>query len=266
MAGGQYDSSLTRVQPFFQRAFERPGWLAALLGATPSGRAALGELVDDPGDMLAALVTPPHPHDKAPLPCFEHEVPPDKAFLRWCVRHPEALTWPAGQTYGEQTTRMRRALLYDETPGRAAAQAEALEAIAQYPSTTRAWWRFEGSSWIDCVIATDRIVITTEGKRTETLSAATDWYPKRSQLVRNLEAARLLAKGRAWGTLLLSEHPVDGGTGAEVAASLDDAAPHLDDAQRAQLQRAYLGNLTWPDACEAVGITFDELPDSTADL
>lgn len=57
------------------------------------------------------------------------------------------------------------------------------------------WWRFEGSSHIDCVLETDRLVVTVEGKRTETLSPATHWYPSRSQLGRNLEAARQLAKG-----------------------------------------------------------------------
>src|SRR3954451_21987527 len=43
--------------------------------------------------------------------------------------------------------------------------------------------------------ATGRLVITVEGKRTESLLPPTDWYPARSQLVRNLEAARQVAHG-----------------------------------------------------------------------
>lgn len=263
---GLYDSSLTRVQPFFERAFTRDvDWLSALLRTAPAGRQALGGVVDRPGKMLSVLLGP-HPKGKSSRACFEYQVLPDKAFLRWCVNHPDQLTWPPGQTYGAETTRMRRALLFDETPGREQAQQEALRLIDDLPASTRAWWRFEGSSWIDCVIATERLVITVEGKRTEPLSLATHWYPKRLQLVRNLEAARQLAKGRAWGTLLLSEQPVVGADPRELAAALDDAAPHLSEPERAELHHAYLGNVTWQQACEAIGTAFDDLPDTTADV
>src|SRR4051812_9031103 len=102
--GGQYDSSLTRVQPFFEQAFARDGWLSNLLAASPHGRQVLGDLVDAPGEMLSAL-TRAHPKGKARLACFEHEVLPDKAFLMWCAVNPSELTWPPGQTYGEETTK-----------------------------------------------------------------------------------------------------------------------------------------------------------------
>ncbi|MBJ7469833.1 MAG: hypothetical protein JHD16_00955 [Solirubrobacteraceae bacterium] len=262
---GRFDSSLTRVQPFFEAAFQREGWLAALLSAVPRARALFGEVADRPGDMLPAFLGA-HPTGKAPRACFEFGVAPDKRFLRWCACHPERLAWPPGLSYSEQTTRSRRALLYDEPPGRDVAQDEALRHIDANPTTKSGWWRFEGVSQIDCVIQTEKLVITVEGKRTEPLSAATDWYPQRSQLVRNLEAARQLAKGRAWGTLLLSEHPVLDGQPDELAAILDAAAPQLEEAERAELQRAYLGNVTWADACDAVGIDFDALPDTTAGL
>lgn len=263
---GLHDSSLTRVQPFFERAFALDAnWLSPLLTATPRGRRALDDVVDAPGEMLAALLAP-HPKGKAPRACFEHEVLPCRALLRWCVQHPDELTWPAGETYGKDTTGKRRALLYDDPPGRQHTQREALRLIDELPPSTSAWWRFEGSSWIDCVIATDRVVITVEGKRTEPLSAATDWYPKRSQLVRNLEAARQLSNGRRCATLLLREQAVDGGDPNQLAASLDDAAPHLGDQQRAELQNTYLGNITWERACEAIGIPFSALPATTAEL
>jgi hypothetical protein len=74
------------------------------------------------------------------------------------------------------------------------------------------------------------------------------------------------AKGRARATLLLSEHPIAEGQPAALAAGLDDAAPHRADAERAQLQARYLGNLTWQEACDAVGVRFDHLPATTADL
>lgn len=263
---GLYDSSLTRVQPFFKRAFAlETNWLSALLAAAPRGRQALGDIVDAPGQVLPTLVGP-HPKGKAAHACFEYEVLPARAFLRWCVQHPDKLTWPAGEQYGEETTRRRRALLYGDPPGREQTQREALRLIEELPPSTSAWWRFEGSSWIDCLIATDRLVITVEGKRKEGLSAATDWYPRRSQLVRNLEAAQQLSNGRRYATLLLSEEPVRGGDPNEVAGSLDDAAPHLCEEERADLQEAYLGNLTWDWACEAIGIPFSALPATTEEL
>ena len=74
---------------------------------------------------------------------------------------------------------------------------------------------------IDCVLMTDRLVISIEGKRTEPLSAATDWYPQRSQLVRNLEAANQLARGRAWASLLMSEEAIPAGRGAGLGGGVD---------------------------------------------
>jgi len=74
---------------------------------------------------------------------------------------------------------------------------------------------------IDCVLMTDRLVISIEGKRTEPLSAATDWYPQRSQLVRNLGAAKQLAHGRAWASLLMSEEAIPAGRGAGLGGEVD---------------------------------------------
>ena len=267
MAGGPSDSSLTRVQPFFEQAFALEGdWLPPLLAVSPGGSALLRDLGGDTGQILSAFLGP-HPQGKASRACFEYEVLPDKRFLRWCVCNPDQLTWPTGQTYSEDTTRKRRALLYDEPPGRIASQHEALQLIEKKQSKGPAWWRFEGSSWIDCVIATDRLVVTIEGKRTEPLSVATHWYPKRLQLVRNAEAARQLASGdRRSASLLISEEPLDDGDRARFAASLDEAAPHLGEPELAELQQSYLGNVTWERACEAVGIAFGSLPTTTADL
>lgn len=89
---------------------------------------------------------------------------------------------------------------------------------------------------VDCVLMTPRLVITIEGNRTEPLSAVTDWYPKRSQLVRNLEAAKQLSSGRSWATMLLSELPVPEGSDAGLSTLLPSSAPHLDDAGRDELR------------------------------
>ena len=120
---------------------------------------------------------------------------------------------------------------------------------------------------IDCLLETEKLVMTIEGKRNDKLSRATDWYPKRSQLVRNLEAAKSVAgDAREWASILISEHPIEEGTAPGLEAVLAESAPHLDDGERASLSDAYLGNLTWRDACRAVGIDFDDLPETTADI
>lgn len=264
VAPGRYNSSLTRVQPFFEQAFALDGgWLSRLLGAAPNARSVLGDVLNDPGELLSTILRP-HPSGKARRACFEYEVLPERPFLRWCIEHPEELSWPRREDFSANTRRLRRALLYDEPPGREDAQAQALELLEQRPVSERGWWRFEGSSFIDCVLATDRLVVTVEGKRTEQLSAATDWYPLRSQIVRNLEAARQIAKGRNWATLVISETELTEAGSAQVAASLDRGAPHCSEHDKAELQAAYMGNITWQSACRAVGLNPEELPDTVA--
>lgn len=267
MAGGKYDSSLTRVRPFFGQLIAREptgaSWLPQLLQAAPRGPEVLARVATEPGELLAELSKPAK---NGLLRCFEYPIAAPRALLLWFIEHPDRLTWPKGQTYSESTTESRRALLYDEPPGRAEAQKQALRLAATRPTTAREWWRFEGESMLDCVLMTDRLVVTVEGKRTESLSPATHWYPKRSQLVRNLEAAGQMAHGRAWASLLLTEAPIPEGTDEGLDSVLVDSAPHLSDAQRRDLHSRYLGNLTWAEACAATGVAFSKLPETTDDL
>lgn len=267
MAGGKYDSSLTRVRPFFGQLIARDStgasWLPQLLQATPRGPEVLADLATEPGELLEELSKPA----QNGLPrCFEYPIAAPRALLLWLIEHPDELTWPKAQTYSAATTELRRALLYDEPPGRAQVQEEARRLGATRPTTAREWWRFEGESMLDCVLMTDRLVVTVEGKRSEPISPATHWYPKRSQLVRNLEAAGQMAHERAWASLLLTEAPIPEGTDEGLDSVLADSAPHLSDAERRDLHSRYLGNLTWVGACAATGVEFLSLPETTDDL
>jgi hypothetical protein len=200
------------------------------------------------------------------LGCFEHPVAPPRELLRWFIDHPDQLRWPPGTEYSKETTTLRRALLYDDPPGsQAKAQARARELLAEPSTPSPKWWRFEGISKLDCVLITNRLVVTVEGKRTEGLSPATNWYPTRSQLVRNLEAAKQIAGEKAWASVLISEQRVAGGGAGQLKQSLPESAPHLNEPKRRDLAAAYLGNLTWRAACEAVGISFDLLPETTTE-
>lgn len=267
MAGRLYDSSLTRVRPFFHQLIEADpsgeSWLPPLIAATAHGDQVFGNVATDPGPLLGALV---EPGSKGYLGCFEYPVGPARSLLHWYVDHADELVWPKVSKFSDDTVRWRRALLYDEPPGRAQAQQAAHAFVDSKPTTVREWWRFEGTSMIDCVLMTPKLVLTIEGKRTEPLSAATDWFPQRSQLVRNLEAAKQLAKGRAWGSMLMSETVVPEGTDEALDDALPASAPHLIDVERNELHAHYLGNLTWEAGCQAAGVSFDSLPDTTTGL
>jgi hypothetical protein len=179
VAGGAYDNSLTRVQLFFGALFSRDpsgrNWLPALLAATPNGRSVLGELVDAPGSLLSSLSVR---GAGGRLACFEYPAAPPRELLEWFIEHPGELVWPPGAELSPETVRLRRALLCDDPPGaRARAQARARELLATRSPFSREWWRFEGVTQLDCVLITDRLVVTVEGKRTEPLSPATDLVP-----------------------------------------------------------------------------------------
>jgi hypothetical protein len=184
-------------------------WLGPLLAATPHGRAVLGDTIGSPGELLEALR---QPGTNGLQRCFEYPVCAPAPTLDLVHRKPGRAVWPRGAKYSETTTTLRRALLDDEPPGRSEAQRQARELVATRPPNAREWWRFEGESMLDCVLMSDRLVVTIEGKRTEPISATTEWYPKRSQLVRNIEAAKQLAHGRQWCSILISEQPIPEGS------------------------------------------------------
>jgi hypothetical protein len=236
------------VERFFEALFARDpsgrSWLPALLAATPHGRAALGELVDEPGAIEVSLAVR---GADGRLACFGYPVAPPRALLAWYIDHPDELVWPAGEQSSPVSERLRRALIDDDPPGaRARAQDRAHELMKPASPFTPEWWRFEDAATPDCVLLTDRLALTIDR---EPSSPATGWYPQRSRLVRDLEAAKLLARGRAFATLVLGDHAPPDAT-ADVAAG----TPHLSAEERDELQRAYLGSLTWTQASEAVDL------------
>jgi hypothetical protein len=64
---------------------------------------------------------------------------------------------------------------------------------------------------------TNRLVVTIEAARSDRLASTSAWYPQRSVLVRDLEAARHIAQERASASLLLSDTPVAGGAVEQAA-------------------------------------------------
>src|SRR5690348_10695248 len=130
-------------------------------------------------------------------------MPPSEALLEWLIENPGELTWPKrrGQPieYEAPTMDARRRLIYlAGTPEGEQAKRDALSALAARGAarSRRQWWAFEGFTHVDAVIATSKLVLLVEGKRTDALSSRTDWLTRRGQLARNLEAAGVVAGGR----------------------------------------------------------------------
>jgi hypothetical protein len=263
MAGNHRASPL---EPFFTTLFGRDAaggsWLPALLSATPYGLQRLGEYAQTPGWLQTQLAvrTP-----SGRLGCFEYPAVAPRRLLRWFIDHPERLVWPADADEGAsaETMLLRRALIDDDPPGvQARAQERARDLLPRSSGLTPAWWRFEDVSTLDCALITERLVVTVQATRTE--EPATPWYPNRSQLVRNLEAARHLADGKRFATLVLSHRLLAEASDEHLARTLPEAAPHLDELEHRELHDAYLGNLTWDAAGDAVGIPYGSLPGSVS--
>jgi hypothetical protein len=248
LAVGVQNSSATRVRPVFE-ALEREdpsgrSWLPTLLrlGGRGSPPADTGELVG--GVRL------------------EFAAPPPRDFLRWLVANPNRLRQPS-YTTSEAVTTKRAALLASD----AAVIAEALREIEVGATHRGKWWCLEGTTYVDCALVTDRIVVFVEGKRTELApTPKISWYPGRNQMLRNLDCARWYGtqNGLDYYALLIVEDAADDDPRMREARRVIDpgtveaALPHLDRAAREAVMEHYLGFTTWQRVARelAIGIHF----------
>ena len=273
MVRGRQNSSLTRVRPFFQALFSADptgaSWLPALLAACPHAD-RLPETVRTAPGPLWHTTTERRRYKGRILGrsielerAFEHKVDPPTRFLEHLLAHPSASRWPIKKGerkgFGEETQRLREALVDGPEDARAATIAEGLSLLQRRgaSNSAREWWAFEGSTEVDCCLETDDLVIFVEGKRNELLSESTDWFVGRNQLVRNLEVLGEIAGDRACAMLVASEHPfADPGPGV-----YDAGLPHLTPSERGRVRDRYLGQVTWRALCEGTGVPFGSLPD-----
>ena len=256
MGSDVQESPPPRVERFFEALLARDGaggsWLGPLLRAAPNGPARLGELVERPGWLEAPLAVLTETGRRG---AFEYPASAPRGLLAWFIDHPESLSRPEGQHASAETLRLRRALLDDDPPGvRARAQERAHEMLRRSAPLAEAWWRFEEAHTVDCLLMTDRLVLLVQARdQGFTPPPPTAWFPGRTALVRDLEAARRFGEGgKAWGVLVLGveSEPEDADAlTKEIAAG----APHLDAAQRRELAAGYLGALTWSQAAAATG-------------
>lgn len=127
------------------------------------------------------------------------------------------------------------------------------------------WWAFEGFTNIDCCLIGENLVLFVEGKRTDSVSPSTLWFSERSQLWRNVEAARDFgfSKGKDFAVILAVETEGDGVAAlVEAAASLLGSYPHLEEPDREQLSMHLLGFVTWRQMVDEFGLPEECLVES----
>ena len=256
MDGGPQEIQPSRVERFFEALLARDGaggsWLGPLVRAAPRGSERFGELAERPGWLQAPLAVRTETGRRG---AFEYPVAPTRELLGWFIDHPDELSRPPGEPTTPEMLRLRRALLDDDPPGvRGRAQDRAHELLRRSAPLGDAWWRFEAAHTADCLLMTDRLVLLVHERCDGSDAApATPWYPQRTALVRDLEAARRFGEGgKAWGVLVLGA--AEAGDEPALAEQLASGAPHLDPAARRELAAGFLGSLTWSAAAAATGL------------
>ena len=260
---GDRNSSLTRVQPVFDELLDQwpdgDPWLSELWdmaaltrpGVTLSKPVGLGKLL--------ASETPPARAARQGM-VYERAVAPPAAFLQWLLENPQKMKVTDPKHFGaksHQARHWRRKLFSDDKQLVSEAQDEGRRQLGKRLAQRgrSKWWAFEGFSRIDCCLVTSQCVLFVEGKRTESVSPSTLWFEQRSQLWRNVEAAKEFAGDKQFAVILAVEREADGTTAlASAASSLGDSYPHLDAEQHTELARHLIGFVTWSKIVTRFGL------------
>ena len=80
--------------------------------------------------------------------------------------------------------------------------------------------------------------------------------------MRNLETAEELAQGKEYAVMVIAEEQITSLSSEDIRCSF----PHLLPEHREELMGHYLGCFTWERVCEATGVDFQELPDTTSQV
>ncbi len=201
MAGGERDSSLTRVQPTFDQLYRLAdgtchgeSWIEVVVGLCSRGP----EVLRRPEMEAYLRGTPLRPQ-------YEFKLDPPRALLEHYLRNPGRLSWPENgrATYKPVTTLKRRKLLARD----ALVEQEGLTALRGRRSVRgKAWYLFEGTTMVDVRLQTTAgLQVLVEGKRTESgLTDEIEWDGMREQVYRNLDCGAE-ALGRACLQVLIVE-------------------------------------------------------------
>ncbi len=254
---GALNSSKTRVAPVFSQLFARDpsgkSWVRQLLSlGARSGTSVI------PTD-LGTLLSDKHPSwgDK------EKPLAPPKSLLEHLV---DTVSEQQVEASGDSGTTLenRRKLSRNEEGMREAA----LEKISRLPlnrRTPRTWYIFEGDSFPDACLQTDKAIIVIEGKRTEPMcTTKTKWMPNRSQLLRHMDAALEIAGDRlVYGLLIVEDSDKKSLREWEIELDLqlaprnvEESLPHRTESERRKILGGVLGVASWQSVCSEFGLPF----------
>lgn len=250
---GRNDSSKTRVVPVF----------AALKHMDPTGRTWLRRLMTLGSSSVNVSTLESVGELPATHPDWwgknERRLPPPPRLLKWLVQNVSAPATENGWAGGVAKTKRRRLV-----SGDAKTIAEALHLLRERP-TRRAWYVLEGESRPDACLETDRVLLVVEGKRSESgATSATTWMPRRSQILRHMDAATEIADGRrVFGLMIVEGLPgADGPSQYWLTEAADqvahtlvaDSLPHRTALEREQVVDGFLGVTTWQCMCREFGL------------
>jgi hypothetical protein len=253
---GRFNSSTTRVVPVFDQLFDRDptgkDWLPYLLRA--GSRAEEAGTFSPPGLLIQG-------HRRS-WGKNERRLAPPRSLLEWLV---DNITEEQVEKSGDkEPARSRRLALARRQTTAIAAAMNGLES----GNWRRQWYTLEGESAPDAFLETNNIVLVVEGKRTESYcTTKTKWMPRRSQLLRHMDAATEIAGERQVYGLLLVEgaepNPLNLSeywrreAGAQVGRDLlEQSLPHRSPGARKTLAENVLGALTWQRVCSDLKISW----------
>jgi hypothetical protein len=273
-----FNSSMTRVRPVFRALLERDAtasrWLSTLFRlasrnqhlanalAATSCELAIDSIrtggVETTGRSSARLEA-----------CFERQFVPPVALLEWCIKNPRRLNRPRLRVDApiSRAGRGQRAALLGEAGVRQAdAEREALRLMAEggAKGSRRAWWAFEGFTSVDCALETRDYLLIIEGKRFEPVSDTGSWITARNQISRNLEVASQYAgeHEKQFAVLLIGPDECQAPDDSDLRAGW----PHLALEEQDRLLGHLLGATTWRQVCASLGIDYQGLPLTVADI
>jgi hypothetical protein len=155
----------------------------------------------------------------------------------------------------------------------AATIAEAL-ALLEQPLRPRTWYVLEGRSQPDAFLEAESVIIVIEGKRTERKATeVTTWMPRRSQMLRHMDAAweirgakrilgLMIVEGDGPNAVQPSNYWLSEANRQIDVESLSESLPHRPAGVRQQLADGFLGVTTWQAVCQVFSIQWPPFQDA----
>lgn len=262
------DREMTRVRRVFDTLLDRnetaPPWVAELWEMPALTRP---DVAVPPPPETAALVASeaPSAHEARQGTVYQRALAPPAVFLRWLLDNPQLMEVADPTTFGAKgaDSRRWRGKLFSGEPDLVSdARDEGLRQLGKRLAQRgrRKWWAFEGFSRVDCCLISETAVLLVESVGAEPPPPSTVWFPQRSRLWRNVEAAKELAGDRQFGLLLAADSVADGTAAMDHAAdTLAGSFPHLEGAPRAELSTHLLGFVTWPEVARTLHLPPDSV-------